>query len=113
MLEGPARLRALDCSGASDSERPDTVGCCCQSPTLRSPFETGYNRRMRIFWRTLAVVSRVALLLLTAIAIAIRTAAAKEFIGPIQQRVKEATGRDLAVRGGIGLQPRLEPKLGL
>src|SRR5437879_9480784 len=97
MREGPARLRALfvapvrvDCSGASDSERPDTVGCCCQSPTLRSPVETGYNRRMRIFWRTLAVLGGGVLLLLIALAIEMRTVDVKELIGPIQQHVKEA-----------------------
>src|SRR5207237_1736125 len=49
--------------------------------------------------------------LLIAIAIAIRTVDVKEFIGPIQQRVKEATGRDLTVRGGIDLRLGLEPKL--
>ena len=66
---------------------------------------------MRIFWRTLAVLGGVVLLLLIAIAIAIRTVDVKEFIGPIQQRVKEATGRDLTVRGGIDLKLGLEPKL--
>ena len=38
---------------------------------------------MRIFWRTLAVLGGVVLLLLIAIAIAIRTVDVKEFIGPI------------------------------
>ena len=66
---------------------------------------------MRIFWRTLAVLGGVVLLLLIAVAIAIRTVDVKEFIGPIQQRVKDATGRDLTVRGGIDLKLGLEPKL--
>ncbi len=66
---------------------------------------------MRIFWRTLAVLGGVVLLLLIAVAIAIRTVDVKEFIGPIEQRVKDATGRDLTVRGGIDLKLGLEPKL--
>ena len=66
---------------------------------------------MRIFWRTLAVLGGVVLLLLVAVAIAVHTVDVKEFIGPIQQRVKEATGRDLEVHGGIELKLGLEPKL--
>ena len=77
----------------------------------RDPVQTGYNPAMRIFWRTLAVLGGVVLLLLIAVAIAIRTVDVKEFIGPIQQRVKDATGRDLTVRGGIDLKLGLEPKL--
>jgi len=66
---------------------------------------------MRVFWRTLAVLGGVVVLLLVAVAIAIRTVDVKEFIGPIEQRVKAATGRDLDVRGGIHLKLGLEPKL--
>jgi uncharacterized protein involved in outer membrane biogenesis len=66
---------------------------------------------MRIFWRALAVLGGAVLLLLIAVAIAVRTVDVKEFIGPIQQRVKDATGRDLEVRGGIDLKLGLEPKL--
>lgn len=77
----------------------------------RDPVKTGYNRTMRIFWRTLAMLGGVVVLLLIAVAIAIHTVDVKEFIGPIQQRVKDATGRDLTVRGGIDLKLGLEPKL--
>jgi uncharacterized protein involved in outer membrane biogenesis len=66
---------------------------------------------MRIFWRTLAVFGGVVLLLLIAVAIAIHTVDVREFLGPIQQRVKDATGRELTVRGGIDLKLGLEPKL--
>jgi AsmA family protein len=66
---------------------------------------------MRIFWRTLAVLGGVVLLLLVAVAIAVHTVDVKEFIGPIKQRVKDATGRDLEVRGNIDLKLGLEPKL--
>ena len=66
---------------------------------------------MRIFWRTLAALGGVVVLLLIAVAIAVHTVDVKEFIGPIKQRVKDATGRDLEVRGGIDLKLGLEPKL--
>src|SRR5216117_2843994 len=66
---------------------------------------------MRIFWRALAVLGSVVVLLLIAVAIAVHTVDVKEFIGPIKQRVKDATGRDLEVRGGIDLKLGLEPKL--
>ncbi len=66
---------------------------------------------MRIFWRTLAVLGGVVVLLLIAVAIAVHSVDVKEFIGPIQQRVKAATGRDLEVHGGISLKLGLEPKL--
>jgi uncharacterized protein involved in outer membrane biogenesis len=66
---------------------------------------------MQIFWRTLAVLGGIVVLLLIAVAIAVRTVDVKEFLGPIQHRVKDATGRDLNVRGGIDLKLGLEPKL--
>lgn len=66
---------------------------------------------MRIFWRTLAVLGGVVVLLLISVAIAVRTVDVREFVGPIKERVKEATGRDLEVRGGIDLKLGLEPKL--
>jgi uncharacterized protein involved in outer membrane biogenesis len=66
---------------------------------------------MRIFWRTLAVLGGIVVLLLIAVAVAVRTVDVKEFLGPITQRVKDATGRDLTVRGGIDLKLGLEPKL--
>jgi uncharacterized protein involved in outer membrane biogenesis len=66
---------------------------------------------MRIFWRTLAALGGVVLLLLVAVAIAVHTVDVKEFVGPIKQRVKDATGRDLEIRGNIDLKLGLEPKL--
>jgi len=66
---------------------------------------------MQIFWRTLAVIGGVVVLLLVAVAVAIRTVDVNELVGPIKQRVKEATGRDLTIRGGIDLKFGLEPKL--
>jgi uncharacterized protein involved in outer membrane biogenesis len=66
---------------------------------------------MRVFWRTLAVLGAGIVLLLVAVAIAVRTVDVKQFLGPLQQRVKDATGRDLEVRGGIDLKLGLQPKL--
>ena len=66
---------------------------------------------MRIFWRSLAVLGGIVLLLLIAVAIAVSTVDVGEFIGPIKERVKEATGRDLNVRGSVDLKLGLEPKL--
>src|ERR1700758_944831 len=66
---------------------------------------------MRIFWRTLAALGGIVVLLLIAVAVAIRSVDVKEFVGPLQQRVKETTGRDLAIRGGIDLKLGLDPKL--
>ena len=66
---------------------------------------------MRIFWRTLAVLGGIVVLLLIAVAVAVHTVNVREFLGPIQQRVKDATGRDLTVGGGIDLKLGLEPKL--
>lgn len=66
---------------------------------------------MRILWRALAVLGGLVLLLLIAVAIAVRTVDVREFVAPLQQRVKDATGRDLEVHGGIALKLGLEPKL--
>jgi uncharacterized protein involved in outer membrane biogenesis len=66
---------------------------------------------MRLFWRILAGIGGLVLLLLIAVAIAISTVDVKNFIGPIQKRVKDATGRDLTIGGGIDLKLSLEPKL--
>src|SRR5260221_11779484 len=66
---------------------------------------------MRLFWRILAGIGGLVLLLLIAVAIAISTVDVKNFIGPVQSRVKDATGRDLAIGGSIDLKVSLEPKL--
>jgi uncharacterized protein involved in outer membrane biogenesis len=65
---------------------------------------------MRLVWRILAGIGGLLLLLLIAVAIAISTVDVKSFIGPVQKRVKDATGRDLTVGGSIDLKFSLEPK---
>ena len=64
-----------------------------------------------LYWRILAGIGGLLLLLLIAVAIAISTVDVKSFIGPVQKRVKDATGRDLTVGGGVDLKFSLEPKL--
>src|SRR5580765_5718571 len=66
---------------------------------------------MRLVWRILAGIGGLLLLLLIAVAIAISTVDVKSFIGPLQKRVKDATGRDLTVGGGVDLKFSLEPTL--
>jgi AsmA family protein len=66
---------------------------------------------MRVFWRTLAILGAAVVLLLVAVAIAVRSVDVRQFVGPVKERVKAATGRDLEVRGDIRLKLGLEPKL--
>ncbi|HKW79748.1 MAG TPA: AsmA family protein [Casimicrobiaceae bacterium] len=66
---------------------------------------------MRLFWRLLAVLGGLLLLLIVAAGITLRKFDAKDLIGPIQQHVRDATGRELAIRGGAELRLSLEPKL--
>ncbi|MEP6942267.1 MAG: AsmA family protein [Betaproteobacteria bacterium] len=66
---------------------------------------------MRIFWRILIAIGGLLALLLVGVWIAVHTVDFKSLIGPIQARVKEATGRDLLVGGGVDLKLSLEPKV--
>jgi len=66
---------------------------------------------MRLFWRILAATGGLLVLLIIAVAIAVRTIDVNDFIAPIQKRVKDATGRDLIIRGGIDFKLGLEPEL--
>lgn len=66
---------------------------------------------MRLFVRILLGVGGLLVLLLIAVAVAVWAIDVNQFVGPIQARVKEATGRDLEIRGGIDFKLSLEPKL--
>jgi len=66
---------------------------------------------MRLFWRILAAIGGLLVVLIIAVAIAVRTIDVNDFIAPIQERVKDATGRDLVIRGGIDFKLSLEPEL--
>jgi AsmA family protein len=65
---------------------------------------------MRIFWTILAIAGGLVLLVLVGVAIAVWTVDVNQFVAPIQKKVKEATGRDLAI-GGVHLSLGLQPKL--
>ena len=66
---------------------------------------------MRIFWTILAIAGGLVLLVLVGVAIAVWTVDVNQFVAPIQKKVKEATGRDLTIGGGVHLSLGLEPKL--
>ena len=66
---------------------------------------------MRIFWTILAIAGGLVLLVLIGVAIAVWTVDVNQFVAPIQKKVKEATGRDLTIGGGVRLSLGLEPKL--
>ena len=66
---------------------------------------------MRIFWTILGIAGGLVLLLLIGVAIAVWTVDVNQFVAPVQKKVKEATGRDLTIGGGVRLSLGLEPKL--
>ncbi len=66
---------------------------------------------MRIFWTILGIAGALVVLVLVGVAIAVWTIDVNQFVGPIQARVKNATGRDLTIAGGIELELGLVPKL--
>jgi uncharacterized protein involved in outer membrane biogenesis len=59
----------------------------------------------------LAGLGGLLLLVIVAVGITLRKFDANELIGPIQQHVRDATGRELTIRGGAELKLALEPKL--
>ena len=66
---------------------------------------------MRVGLTILGIAGGVVLLVLLGVAIAVWTVDPNELIGPIQARIKAATGRDVAIGGGIDLKLGLTPKL--
>lgn len=66
---------------------------------------------MRTVWKILAGAGILLLVLVIGIVVAVSTVDVDTLIGPIQTRVKAATGRDLAVRGGARIALSLHPKI--
>jgi uncharacterized protein involved in outer membrane biogenesis len=66
---------------------------------------------MRVGLTILGIAGGIVLLVLLGVAIAVWTVDPNQFIGPIQARIKSATGRDVAIGGGIDLKLGLTPKL--
>src|SRR5438552_16604644 len=59
----------------------------------------------------LAAAGGITALVLIAVAMAVATVDLHTLVGPVQARVKAATGRDLAINGAIDLKLSLEPKV--
>lgn len=66
---------------------------------------------MHIAWKILAGAVALVVVVAIGVAIAISSADVNTLIGPINARVKAATGRELTIRGGASLAFSLEPKL--
>src|SRR3982751_4230774 len=59
----------------------------------------------------LSVAAGVTALIVIAAAVALKTVDLRTVIGPVQARVKAATGRDLAINGPIEIKVSVEPKI--
>ena len=66
---------------------------------------------MRIAFKILAGAGILVLVLAVGVVIVVSTVDVNTLIGPVQDRVKALTGRDLTVRGGARLALSLQPKL--
>jgi AsmA family protein len=66
---------------------------------------------MRTVSKVFAGAGILVLVLAVGVAIAVAMVDVNSFIGPLQTRVKAATGRDLVVRGGARLALSMQPKL--
>jgi hypothetical protein len=65
----------------------------------------------RTFFIILAGAGGLVALLLIAVAVAVWRVDPNDFVAPIQARIKNATGRDVTIRGGIDLKLSLTPKI--
>ena len=59
----------------------------------------------------LGVAAGITALILVAVAIAVATVDPRTLVGPMQARIKAATGRELAIAGPVDLKLSLEPRL--
>ncbi len=66
---------------------------------------------MRTALKILAGAFALVVVVVIGVAIALATVDVNTLIGPVKDRVKAATGRDLAVNGGAHLALSLEPRL--
>ena len=66
---------------------------------------------MRTAWKVLAVVGALALLLVAGAYVALSTLDLNAFIGPVKDRVKALTGRELTIRGDARLALSMQPRL--
>jgi uncharacterized protein involved in outer membrane biogenesis len=66
---------------------------------------------MRTVLTILAIAGGIVVVVLLGVAIAVSTVDPKTLIGPVQAEIKAATGREVAINGGVDLKLGLEPKL--
>ncbi|MCC7327279.1 MAG: AsmA family protein [Burkholderiales bacterium] len=66
---------------------------------------------MRIAWRILAGALVLVAVLLVGVVVVLSTVDVDTLIGPVKERVKAATGRELQVRSGARLTLSLQPRL--
>ena len=59
----------------------------------------------------LGIAAGLTALVLLAVAVAVATFDPRTLVGPVQARVKAATGRDLTIAGPIDLKLSLEPRI--
>ncbi len=79
-----------------------------------SPMRIGTERKistMRAVWKILAGIAAVLVVVAIGIVVAVSTVDVNALIGPVRERVKAATGRELTVRGGASLALSLQPKV--
>jgi uncharacterized protein involved in outer membrane biogenesis len=65
---------------------------------------------MKVFWTILGIAGAVVVIVVVGVAIAVWTLDVNQFVGPLQARVKAATGRDLGI-GHVGIGIGLVPKI--
>jgi uncharacterized protein involved in outer membrane biogenesis len=79
-----------------------------------SPMRIGAEGKiaiMRAVWKILAGIAAVVVVVAIGIVVAVSTVDVNALIGPVRDRVKAATGRELTVRGGASLALSLQPKV--
>ena len=65
----------------------------------------------RIFFIALTSAGGLAVVLFIVVAVAVWRVDPNDFVAPLQSRIKEATGRDVAIHGGIDFKLSLTPRL--
>jgi len=66
---------------------------------------------MRTTWKLLAGIAAVLVVIAIGFVVAVSMVDVNALIGPVRDRVKAATGRELTVRGGASLALSLQPKV--
>ena len=81
------------------------------APNQVAPAPPWYRRMRRTILIVLAASGGLVFLLLVGIAIALWRIDPNDFVGPIQARITQVTGRAVTINGGIDLHVSLTPRL--